>query len=336
MITIKDLSRACGVSPSTVSKVLNGYSDVSQETAQLVFRTAAELGYTPNAAARLLKTNRSNGIGVLFFDEINSGMRNEFFSCVLNGLREEAESCGYDITFIRRDLGEIRMSYLEHCRYRRFDGVIIVCANFSDPGVVELAESEIPVVIVDHRYDQCGSVLSDNLNGMQELVHYVAGKGHRELAYIHGESNSVTQSRLAGFYRACESLGIRVRPEMVRPARYHDPESSARETRAILSGTVRPTCIFYPDDFSLIGGRNEIEHAGLSIPGDVSIAGYDGIVLSQVLHPVLTTIVQDADTMGRTAVRMIAECVENPKTYLPQTVKIPGRLQEGASVAQIG
>ena len=336
MITIKDLSRACGVSPSTVSKVLNGYSDVSRETADHVFRVAEEMGYTPNAAARLLKTNHSNGIGVLFFDEINSGMRNEFFSCVLNGLREEAESCGYDITFISREMGKSRMSYLEHCRYRQFDGVIIVCANFSDPGVIELVESDIPVVIVDHRYDQCGSVLSDNANGMEELVRYVAGKGHRELAYIHGESTSVTQSRLAGFYRACEAFGIRVREELVRQARYHDPDFSARETKAILEGPIRPTCIFYPDDFSLIGGRNEIENAGLSIPGEISIVGYDGIVLSQVLHPVLTTMVQDADGMGRAAARMIVDCVENPKTYLPRTIRIPGRLQKGASVSEIG
>ena len=197
-------------------------------------------------------------------------------------------------------------------------------------------ESGIPVVIIDHLYDQCGTVMSDNAGGMQELVRYVVEQGHRELAYIHGEATSVTKSRLAGFYRACESFGIQVREDRIRLARYHDPDSSARETRALLDAASRPTCIFYPDDFSLIGGRNVIEGAGMSIPGDVSIVGYDGIVLSQVLHPVLTTMVQDADGIGRAAAAMIADCIENPRTYLPQTVCIPSRLQEGASVSRIG
>ena len=111
MVTIKDISKACGVSPSTVSKVLNGYSDISQKTADLVYQTALSLGYTPNAAARLLKTNRSQNIGVLFVDAMRSGLSHEYFSGILNSLKEEAEASGYDVTFISQNLGGRPMSY---------------------------------------------------------------------------------------------------------------------------------------------------------------------------------------------------------------------------------
>ena len=102
MTTIKDISRACGVSPATVSKALNGYSEISKETVDLVRRTAKEMHYMPDAAARLLKTNISHHIGVLFEDGTMSGLTHEYFSLILNSVKREAEQLGYDITFISR------------------------------------------------------------------------------------------------------------------------------------------------------------------------------------------------------------------------------------------
>ncbi len=336
MITIKDISRACGVSPSTVSKVLNGYKDISRETMDLVFRTAAEMGYTPNAAARQLKTNRSNNIGVLFVDEMESGLRHEYFSAVLNSVKEEAERRGYDITFISQNLGGRSMSYLDHCRYRKCDGVIIACVDFSESRVLELVHSDIPVVTVDYVFNQRGAVISDNVRGMRDLVTYIYNQGHRSIAYIHGEMTSVTRNRLAGFHRTCEELGIRVPEGFVRQARYHDPASSARATRELLEEKERPTCIIYPDDFSFIGGRNVLASAGLSVPEDISVAGYDGIVLSQVIRPALTTLEQDTGALGRRSVQMLIDAIENPKTCLPRQELIPGRLLPGGSVKKLG
>ena len=125
MVTIKDISKRCGVSPATVSKALNGYDEISPETVELVKQTARELHYMPNAAARLLKTNISNNIGVLFIDESMCGLTHEFFSHILNSVKEEAEANGYDITFISNNIGKRKMTYLEHCRYRNCDGVVI-------------------------------------------------------------------------------------------------------------------------------------------------------------------------------------------------------------------
>ena len=335
MVTIKDISKACGVSPSTVSKVLNGYTDISKDTVDQVFRAAEAMGYTPNAAARMLKTNRSHNIGVLFVDQMQSGLRHEYFSAMLNSVKDEAERRGYDITFISQNLGGRQMSYLDHCRYRKCDGVVIACVDFTDPGVLDLIHSDIPVVTVDHLFNQRGAVLSDNVGGMEALVTYIYEQGHRSIAFIHGEDTSVTQNRLTGFYRCCEKLGLSVPEEYVRPGRYHDPDTSAAATRELLELKKPPTCIIYPDDFSFIGGRNCLAAAGLSIPEDISVAGYDGIYLSQVMRPALTTLQQDTDALGRRSAEMVIGAIENPKTYLPRQELIPGKLLRGASVKDL-
>lgn len=335
MVTIKDISKRCGVSSATVSKALNGYRDIGEDTAELIRRTAKEMGYLPNATARALKTNRSNNIGVLFIDKMHSGLAHEYFSSVLNSLKVESERLGFDITFISQNIGKFGMSYVEHCRYRNVDGVIIACVNFEDPAVIELVRSDIPVVTIDHVFDNRTAILSDNLNGIRDLVSYAYECGHRNIAMIHGEKTSVTLKRLTGFYRTCGELGIRVPDEYVKQALFHDPASSALATGELLALPARPSCILYPDDFSFIGGRNELERAGLSIPFDISAAGFDGIYLSQVLRPKLTTWRQDTDSIGRKAAEKLIEIVKHPKTYIPQQVVVPGQLVEGETVRNI-
>ena len=335
MVTIKDISRECGVSPATVSKVFNGYTDISPATVENVFAAARKLGYTPNAAARMLKTNRSNNIGVLFADAVSSGLMHEYFSAVLNSLKVEAERSGYDITFISQNIGGQQMSYLEHCRYRKCDGVVIACVDFFDPGILELIHSGIPMVTVDHIFDLCGAGISDTVLGMTELVTYICEQGHRKIAYIYGGDTSVTRNRIAGFYRTCKEFGITVPDEYVQASWYHDPDSCAKVTEKLMKLEDPPTCIIYPDDIALLGGRNQLEGMGLSIPDDISIAGYDGAVLSQALRPTLTTVRQDTETLGRKAARQVIEAIENPKTYLPRQELIPGKLMTGGTVKRL-
>ena len=127
MVSLKDISARCGVSIATVSKALNNQQDISIETRERIRSVAAEMGYMANAAARMLKTNRSYNIGVLFVDRRSSGLAHEFFSTVLDSVRVEAERRGYDITFINENVGNQKSSYLQHCLYRGVDGVVIAC-----------------------------------------------------------------------------------------------------------------------------------------------------------------------------------------------------------------
>ena len=336
MVTITDISKTCGVSRATVSKALNGASDVSPETTKRVRETAAALGYLPNATARALKMGRSYNIGVLFSDTTGGGISHEYFSRILESVKAEAERLGYDITFISKDLGRLSMDYYEHAKYRSCDGVVIASADFQDPAVIRLATSEIPTVTLDYSFDSRSSILSDNVRGMEELVRFVHAKGHRKIAFIHGELTSVTQKRLASFRRTCAELGIPVPAEYVRPAVYHDPRSSGLATRALLALEERPTCILFPDDLSYLGGMSELERNGLSVPKDMSVAGYDGIPLSQVLRPRLTTYQQGAEQMGKEAARLLIEQIEKPDTWIPQQITVEGRLLEGSTVIDIG
>ena len=225
MISIRDIAKECGVSVATVSKALNGHHDISAQTRETVCRKAAEMGYQPNSAARALKTNRTYNLGVLYEDPQHSGLGHEYFSRILESFRAQAEACGYDVTFINRNVGKRRSSYLEHCRYRGVDGVCVVCVNFLDPQVLELVQSELPVVTVDHMFNNRTSIVSDNVKGVQTLVNHVFGMGHRNIAFIHGERTAVTESRCASFYKTCYDLGLQVPDAYVREGAYHDCDS---------------------------------------------------------------------------------------------------------------
>lgn len=336
MVKLSDISKICGVSPATVSKALNGAPDISQETAKRIRETAASLGYLPNANARALKLGRSYNIGVLFSDATGGGISHEYFSRILESVKVEAERLGYDITFISRDLGRRSMDYYEHAKYRSCDGVVIASADFQDPAIVRLATSEIPTVTLDYSFDSRTSILSDNVRGMEALVRFVYERGHRKIAFLHGELTSVTQKRLASFKKTCAALGLEIPAEFIRPAIYHDPRSSGLQTRALLELPTQPTCIFYPDDLSYLGGMNELERQGLSIPDDMSVVGYDGIPLSQVLRPRLTTYRQGGEKMGTEAARLLIEQIEQPDVWLPQQITVDGELLPGDTVRKLG
>lgn len=333
MVSMKDIARHCGVSVATVSKALNGQKDISEETRAFVNKVADEMGYLANSAARALKTNRTYNLGVLFVDERQSGLKHEFFSAVLDSLKVEAESHGYDITFINRNVGGKLTSYLQHCRYRGVDGVVIASVNFMDSQVQELASSDIPVVTIDHVFDNRIAVLSDNVSGMQELTTFVLEKGHRKIAFIHGENTSVTQKRVTGFHRACENYNIKPENVITREVVYHDTEKCAEITKELLALPERPTCIFFPDDFSAVGGLNAIREAGLKIPEDISVVGYDGISLASILTPKLTTYRQGTEMLGRKAAAKVIELIENPTTTVADSVIVPGMIIEGESLA---
>ena len=335
MVSMKDIAKRCGVSVATVSKALSGQPDIGPETRDRIRSVAEEMGYVTNSAARALKANRTYNIGILFVDEQSSGLTHEYFSAVLESLKVEAERQGYDVTFINRNVGR-RTTYLQHCLYRGVDGVIIACVDFSDPQVLELVNSDLPVVTIDHIFNNRLAVVSDNVQGMEALVHYAYSQGHRRVAFIHGERTAVTENRLTGFYRACEKLGFRGDEAIVRQGTYHEANSCAAITKELLELPNRPTCIFFPDDFSAIGGLNAIREAGLRIPEDISVCGYDGIQLADIMSPRMTTYHQDTKALGTSAARGLIDLIERPRTTLLDRIVIPGSLRIRESVAKIG
>ncbi|MBQ3392494.1 MAG: LacI family DNA-binding transcriptional regulator [Lachnospiraceae bacterium] len=336
MISMKELAAACGVSIATVSKALNDQKDVSAKTKERIRKKARELGYFPNSAAKALKTNRTYNIGVLFIDEAQSGLTHDYFAHILDSFKRKIEESGYDLTlFGGAGNFERPMTLLERTRYRGFDGVVIACIDFSDPQVLELVNSDVPVVTIDYIYNNRIAVMSDNVKGMRDLLQYVYRQGHRKIAYIHGADSSVTKSRISSFYTTASQLGLDIPEEYIREAAYRSTEEARQRTEELLSLQDPPTCILYPDDFAMIGGINAIRDRGMSIPDDISIAGYDGLGIGRHMSPPFTSLWQDTDTIGKYAADKLIELIEHPRSTIIQPLIVEGSLIEGGTVKQL-
>ena len=334
MVSMKDIAKQCHVSVASVSKALNGYSDIGEETRNLIITTAHEMGYLPNSSARALKTKKSYNLGVLFVDAAMNGLTHEYFNHVLESFKYRAEEKGYDITFIAGNTAGQKMSFYERCRYRGVDGVLVACFKYYEEDIQDLIRSELPVVTIDHTFEGKIAVVSNNVQGMEELVSYIYSMGHKKIAYIYGDDTPVTRNRLSGFYRTTQRYGLEIPDEYVRASSYRDLEMAAKATGELLDLPNPPTCIMYPDDYAAVGGMNEIRERGLRIPEDISITGYDGIDLVRMMEPKLTTLCQDTRKIGRMAAEKLISLIEHPKTTLVDKFSVDGVLFKGGSVGR--
>jgi LacI family transcriptional regulator len=332
--TLKDIARECNVSFSTVSKALKGSPDIGAKTVRLVQETAKRMGYHPNISARALRTNRTYDIGVIFEDKTGTGLQHQFFAKVFDGLNVKTHSRGYDITFIDDSISNHK-NYYDHAVYRSCDGVAIVYTDFSRPDIMKLIASTIPTVTMDYIYDKNHTaILSDNETGMTQLTEYAILQGHRRIALIQGEDTFVTQKRKKAFFSVLEQHHISIPDEYVRQGQYHNPDLCGKETRKLLELQKRPTCILFPDDYSSMGGLNVLEQNHIKPGKDISVAGYDGLMLSSLLNPPLTTYHQNGEELGRQMAEQLINQIENER-YVPHVVEISGKLIRGNSLRKI-
>ncbi len=329
MVRLKDIAEACGVSVATVSRALNGLTNENKERTAFICQTAREMGYYPNAAARTLKTSRSNNIGILYENQMN----HEYFSSLLDALRTVADERGYDLTIIGRNGSDSNETYYDHARRRNLDGVIMIQADFESTEVVRLANSDMPTVVIDHAYEGCDSVSSDNRASLERIVCHVYNHGHRKIAFVTGQDSAVMRERLAGFYKICAELGIRVPEGFVREGRFHDPERCTAIVRELLRGEEKPTCILCPDDYSCLGALWDLKAKGVRVPEEVSLIGYDGVRMSRMIRPMLTTYRQDTEVIAREAVALLIDAIEMPETHKPRQITVEGMLTEGETLS---
>ena len=334
MVTLKDIAKECHVSFSTVSKALKGSSEISAETIKLVQDKAAEMGYHPNMAARTLRTNKTYNIGVIFEDKTGSGLQHQYFAKILGGLQDIAQKKGYEITFSSH-IDDKNFDYYHHSRSRNFDGVAILYADFNRPGIKTLVESDIPTVTLDYYFDKHTAVMSDNKAGMTELVEYAISQGHKKIAMIHGEDTLVTKERIDIFKSVCKKHGLEIPESYFVEALYHEPVISGEATNYLLSLPEPPTCIFYPDDYSALGGIRQLNAQNL-VPGkDISIVGYDGIMLTSMMIPPLTTFEQDGVKIGNLIAEHLITNIEDSNSYKDKHIMVGGRILKGGTVAKI-
>lgn len=276
---------------------------------------------------------RSNNIGVLFADEANSGLTHDFFASIIDNFKRSCEAKNYDISFLNcsPDNAE-RRTYVEQVNQRNYDGIFITCIDYGNPEVTELLQSTVPIVTVDQKIDAITTVMSDNRQGTTELVRYLVEMGHKRIAYIAGDDNSVTNVRLQSFRETCAELGVDIPEEYIRHSPYRDMKKTSYETEQLLRLTSPPSCILYPDDYAAIGGMNILRARGLDIPEDISVAGYDGINIISQYQPRLTTVQQNTVEIGRIAAEKLIQYIENPDAARGETIIVGTTLEKGRTV----
>jgi len=306
-ITIRELARLSGVSVGTVSRALNGYADVRPETRERIMRLAQELDYTPAAAARSLVTQRSHVIGV--FMETGEGhpdLQHPFFHEVLGGLKQRVGAHGYDLLLFaseRPGNGYGPHSYLKRARHHAVDGVALIGLDREDQEVRRLTRAEIPCVGIDMELEGTATevVMSDNVSGAEAAVRHLHDLGHRRIATITGMLESRPGiDRLRGYRAAAQALGLAYRDEYVTYGDFY-AESGREQTARLLQLPERPTAIFAAADMMAIGAVRAVAEAGLRVPEDLSIVGFDDIQLAPHINPPLTTMRQDKLGLGAAA-----------------------------------
>jgi LacI family transcriptional regulator len=313
-VTIKDVARAAGVSITTVSRALNGHSDVSPETRRAVLKVAEELNYRPSAIARSLVMQKTRTIGVLVSDLTKDRGGHHFMFDVLRGLHDRVTELGYDVILMSTSTTRQRLtSYLDFCRERRLDGVVVMGIRLDDPYVHEVVESTLPSVVIDLPLisQHCGYVMTDNVNGARFAVRHLVQKGHRRIAMVNGHRMAaVSQDRLRGYKEALAQEGVPFDEQLVIEG---DFTQKSGEAAMDIIHTQHPdvTAVFFASDLMAVGGLLYAREKGLDVPKDIAIIGFDNIDLTEFVMPPLSTIGQRRFEMGVSAAEMLIGMLEN-------------------------
>ncbi|MGF2618310.1 LacI family transcriptional regulator [Rossellomorea vietnamensis] len=325
MTTIKDIAKAAGVSVTTVSRALNGYSDVKELTRQKIAAVAKEMNYSPNTLARSLVMNKSQTIGLLVSGFTKESVKDNFTVEVLAGVNECASEMNYDLVLFNTNSSMQReKTYTQLCRERRVDGVIIQGIRTDDPYLKEVVDSDIPCVLIDIPIssDRVGYVTTDNELGADKAVQHLLELGHRNIGMVNGHEYAfVSQKRLKGYKRALENAGILYQHKWVADGSFKEDQANAA-TKELLKRNPEITALFCASDLMAIGSMKAAQELGKRVPEDISIIGYDDILLASYVSPALTTIAQNKFQLGFEAARMLLDLLtkgDQPKQVILNT-----------------
>lgn len=319
--TIRDVALRAGVSKSLVSLALRGSDRVSPASRQAIERAAAELGYRTNAAARSLAARHSHVLGVLLLD-----LHNPISADVVDGVRATATQRGYRTLLVTGGHdADLQRDELEALLELQVDGLILVSHSLAAAEVQRLA-LELPTVVVT-RGDMSGPrldwVCNDEVAGVGQAVTHLTTLGHTAIVHLTGGDDPVAHQRAEGYRRAMESHGLadhalEVAGSLTDSGGYH-------AAAAALSASPRPTAFVVVNDFAAAGALAAVSDAGLRVPDDVSVVGYDGMAIGSLGTIDLTSVAQPLRQMGGIAVELLLERIADP-TLDARHVTVPARI----------
>jgi len=325
-MTLEEIAKLAGVSRSTVSRVINNHPNVSPEVRERVWKVIRELDYQPHAAARSLATRRTQVLGLIIPQAVTILFTDPFFPLLIRGIADACNARRYHLMlslFSSRD--EQRELYRRIIRGGHLDGIIISSTVIDDPLIPRLLEDQVPFVLVGRypRDARASYVDADNRAGAQMAVDYLIRLGHRRIATITGPLNMIAGlDRYEGYLAALRNKGLEKDDALIAEGDF-SYEGGFQAMQTLLPH--EPTAVFVASDTMALGAIKAIKGAGLRIPEDISIVGFDDLEAASFSDPPLTTVRQPIYLLGSTAAQLLIDLIEG-KSRPPQRIVFPTEL----------
>jgi len=321
--SIKDIAKTAAVSNSTVSRALRNSPLVNAETGEMIRRIAEREGYRPSAAARSLVTRRTNTVGVVV-----TNISDPFVAGVVSGIEDAAEERGFSVFLANSNAEpEREKRVVRSFEERRVDGIIVTSSRVGALHIPMLSRMEVPIVLLNNQHpsEAAHSVMIDNESGSFAAASHLVDLGHKRIGYVGDRYGHQSDTeRLAGYRRALESAGFEFDSDLVQNGD-GKPEGAREAFARLLALADAPTAVFCYNDMSALGVMHEARAAGLCVPEDLSLVGFDDLYISQYLNPPLTTVRQPMAAMGRLAMETLLRLLEKEEKST-QILKVPGEL----------
>lgn len=306
MVTIHEVAKRAGVSISTVSNAINGQANVSEETRRRVLRAAQELNYVPNINARLMKTRKTNNLGLFL-----PGVQTNYYTNLIRAMFAECSRGGYaQIVHISKDWSSRKLTAA--ILSSNIDGAVILNEHLEESALPQLRDSGLPLVFFDKELarDKLSSVLPDNKAGIAQGVEYLVHTGHKTIGFLMGSENYDGRERTAVFHRAMEAMGLPVDPAMLLPGFFEEDAAYLAVRGYLGQGRRLPDAFFCGNDEMAYGCLRALREAGLRVPEEISVLGFDDDERAAACDPPLTTVRVALADMGRQAIRELIRLQE--------------------------
>lgn len=316
MATIKDIAREAGVSITTVSRALNGYSDVNEETRKHIKKVAQSLGYVPNKAAQNLVKKENKTLAIIISELFEDGGVDNIVYRLLSGVYSYAQTIGYEVMlFTTNSAYQHQKSYVDFCKEHNIAGAVISGIRTDDPYYAELVSTKFPCVLVDGPTDgSINSISIDSVKASQEITELLIKNGHTNIACIAGRKEAVvTETRLDGYKKALLDNNIEYLDKYVKNCDFLE-ETAYIETTKLIKDNPEITALFCQSDVMAVGAMKAIKDLGKKVPKDISIAGFDDIPVAAYTSPSLTTVQQNFYEIGIEAAKGLLEIIEKKQS----------------------
>jgi DNA-binding LacI/PurR family transcriptional regulator len=328
-VTIKDVAKRAGVSPSTVSRVISNHPRISAATAAKVRRVMEEIGYHPNLAAKSLVSKMTKTLGLILPRPAEELFLNLFFSEFIRGIVSKATRDGYDVLMTSGASEREEMEAIKRLvKGKRVDGIVLLSSRKEDPLVAYLHKEQFPFILIGRSMDFSDilSIDNDNEQASYDATRHLIELGHKRIGFVSGPPNLVvSHDRLEGYKRALKEHGLEMRPEWIVEGEFLQ-ESGYRAMSYIMGIPERPTALVVIDDLVAYGVLRGLNELGYRVPEDVSLISFNNIAISALTTPPLTSIDIGIYQMGYMAAQALVRKVTTDRDYAERII-IPHRLE---------